>query len=98
MFAFFANTFGYLLNFIYELVKEDDKAIVENIEKEFSLLYNSLNPEMPRNCARWGFSYESWNAGTSFLKNYALNRIWQIKNEVKNYFYLSQEEMNEYFS
>lgn len=71
---------------------------VENIEKEFSLLYNSLNPEMPRNCARWGFSYESWNAGTSFLKNYALNRIWQIKNEVKNYFYLSQEEMNEYFS
>ena len=69
----------------------------EHIEQEINTFYNALNPEMSRNCARWGCNYNSWQYNIEQLKQYSINRIGQIRYEVPAYFSLSQEEVNEYF-
>lgn len=70
----------------------------DNIQKEYDLLYNAVSPEMARNSSRWGFDYYQWVRNAESLKNFSLNRIYQVPNEIKNYFHLSQEEVNAYFS
>ena len=69
----------------------------EHIEHEINYFYGALNPEMSRNCARWGCNYNSWQYNVQRLKEYAINRIGQIPYEMSSYFSLSQEEVNEYF-
>ena len=69
----------------------------EHIEQEINYFYGALNPEMGRNCARWGCNYNSWQYNVQRLKEYAINRIGQIPYEMSSYFSLSQEEVNEYF-
>ena len=69
----------------------------EHIEQEINYFYGALNPEMGRNCARWGCNYNSWQYYVERLKQYSINRIGQIPYEMSSYFSLSQEEVNEYF-
>ena len=69
----------------------------EHIEQEIAYFYNTLNPEMSRNCAKWGCNYNSWQYNMERLKQYSIDRIGQIRYEIPAYFSLSQEEINEYF-
>ena len=70
---------------------------IDNINKEFDLIYNRIKPEMKRNCLRWNYSYGDWERNAQFLKSIASSRIDQVKSATKKYFNLNQEEYDEYF-
>ena len=70
---------------------------VDNINTEFDKLYNSIKEEMHKDCLRWNISYDNWNNEALKLKDKAIARISQVINATKNYFNLSEEEINEYF-
>ena len=69
----------------------------ENVTREFDYIYNMIQPEMYRNCERWGYDYNVWLGYTRNLKSYALSRNSQVKYAARSYFGLTLEEANEYF-
>lgn len=69
----------------------------ENINKKYNELYNLIKPEMERNQKRWKHTYDEWQEECKLLKSYMDKRREYLLNNVKSYFKLTQEEMNEYF-
>ena len=70
----------------------------EHINEVYNYLYNSIEPEMNRNCARWGIDYNGWKSRTTALKKKIISRRGLTKTAIKVYFHLGEEEFNGYFS
>ena len=69
----------------------------EHVEEVYNYLYNSIKPEMQRNCSRWNYSCDKWTKSIEKLHKYILGRAKKVKQAAKSYFHLTQEEYNEYF-
>lgn len=60
-------------------------------------LYAVLQPEMRRNCSRWGISYDYWVQSVRELKTYASVRGSKILTQTKSFFGLSDARMKQLF-
>jgi len=80
------------LSYAMKNIWSDDKVM-----KRYNELFNLIEPEMARNQKRWNSSYDTWIKECNILKNYIKNRRANLKNNVKSYFGLSNEEMKKYF-
>ncbi len=70
----------------------------EHILETYNYFYLALQPEMMRNVNRWNYSYYNWVNSIEKVKTNALNRIKEVPKITKQFFNLSEEEYNEYFS
>ena len=70
----------------------------EHVEEIYNYLYQSIKPEMMRNCERWDLDYNHWAAAVERLHKNILSRQSAVKRNTKNYFKLTEEEYNEYFA
>lgn len=70
----------------------------EHVEEVYNYLYNSIKPEMLRNCERWDLDYNHWEDSVSRLHKTILSRNSAVKKSTKSYFQLTEEEYNEYFA
>ena len=58
-----------------------------------------IDSEMPRDRERWGTTYEKWQEEVQKLRDYVKDgkRTQTVLNSLKNYFYLTEEQMEYYF-
>ena len=70
----------------------------EHINDTYTYLYESIAPEMKRNCERWGTDYNSWLSSIKRLKTTMLSRGNAVRKATSNYFALSEEEYDKYFA
>lgn len=70
----------------------------EHINDTYTYLYESIAPEMKRNCERWGTDYNSWLSSIKRLKTTILSRGNAVRKATSNYFNLSEEEYDKYFA
>ncbi len=68
-----------------------------NVLNRFNELKNLIEPEMPRNQERWGYTMSTWYNELDKLENYIKERRSYMLNSVKWYFNLSSKEMEKYF-
>lgn len=69
----------------------------ENLNKTLEEIYNKLKPEMERNQKRWGMTMQDWEDSVDVIRTYIEKREGYLLNQTKNFFSLSNEEMNKYF-
>ena len=69
----------------------------QHINDTYYYFYNAVKNEMPRECARWGRSYDDWNRNAEELRQKMINKRSTVINIVRNYYGLTQEEVNGYF-
>ena len=71
----------------------------ENICATVDSIVLAVDSEMPRDRDRWGFSYEKWLNQVQQLRDFDANgkRTKGYLNDLKNYFHLSDAQMEEYF-
>lgn len=65
--------------------------------KRINDIYKVLQPEMQRNCDRWGLSYSYWVQCVNELKSYARTRGKTMLTTTQNYFGLSNAQMKKLF-
>ena len=68
-----------------------------NVLNRFNELKNLIEPEMPRNQERWGYTMSTWYNELDKLENYIKERRSYMLNSVKWYFNLSSKEMEKFF-
>ena len=68
-----------------------------NVLNRFNELKELIEPEMPRNQERWGYTMTTWYNELEKLENYIKKRRSFMLNSVKWYFGLSSKEMEKYF-
>ncbi len=68
-----------------------------NVLNRFNELKKIIEPEMPRNQERWGYTMTTWYNELEKLENYIKKRRSFMLNSVKWYFGLSSKEMEKYF-
>ena len=68
-----------------------------NVLNRFNELKKLIEPEMPRNQERWGYTMSTWYSELDKLENYIKKRRSFMLNSVKWYFGLSSKEMEKYF-
>lgn len=68
-----------------------------NVLNRFNELKKIIEPEMPRNQERWGYTMSTWYSELDKLENYIKKRRSNMLNSIKWYFGLSSKEMEKYF-
>ncbi len=68
-----------------------------NVIGRINELYAVLQPEMQRNCNRWGLSYNYWVSCINELKQYATTRGRTMLTTTKAFFGLSDSQMRSLF-
>ena len=68
-----------------------------NVLNRFNELKKLIEPEMPRNQERWGYTMSTWYSELDKLENYIKKRRSNMLNSIKWYFGLSSKEMEKYF-
>ena len=71
----------------------------EYFTKTLDGLIASIESEMERDRARWGYSVKSWNSAVEKIRKYTRDgaRTKRVLQNLKSYFDLSDAEMVEYF-
>ena len=84
----------YLERFVYNLKNTWDK---DRILKAIDDLYNKFLPEIDREIERWNLSKDEWESRLKQLRNFVEKRTPVVVKQAKNFFDLSNEEMEKYF-
>ena len=69
----------------------------KNVLNRFNELKELIEPEMPRNQERWGYTMSIWYSELDKLEKYIKERRSYMLNSIKWYFGLSSKEMEKYF-
>lgn len=71
----------------------------ENVLERIDYYYDLLAPEVERERARWGGSYDSWEYNVQKLRNFlTVNGHWDnLINSLRRYIGLTQDEEQQYF-
>lgn len=69
----------------------------ENVLNRFNEFKKLLEPEMPRNQERWGYTMDTWYKECEKLENYIKKRRSYMLNSIKWYYGLTSKEMEKYF-
>lgn len=69
----------------------------ENLSKKLEDIYNHLKPEMERNQKRWGMTMKDWEDSLDVVREYIEKRKAYLLKQTKEFFSLSNDEMNKYF-
>jgi len=69
----------------------------ENVMNKFNELIALIEPEMPRNQARWNNTMKQWHDSTAYLENYITRRRTVILDHTRRFFNLSAAEMRDLF-
>lgn len=70
----------------------------ENVIAKINEYHDLLEPEMPRNIARWGSSMTTWEKEVEKMRNFARTRKNYLLNQTKSFFKLSNEEMKVFYA
>lgn len=65
----------------------------EHVLSRYYELYDAIESEMPRNQARWSYSYDNWKKECQRIEKYIRGRQKDVLKIVKNYFHLSDAEI-----
>ena len=68
----------------------------ENVIQRIDEIQGVLEPDMKRECARWGSSVDTWKKNVQSLRNFASKRNEYFIADVKSYFHLSDAQMRSY--
>ncbi len=68
----------------------------EKVMAKFEEIYQVIEPEMRRNQERWGFDYSVWQSNCSEIRRFIKNRQKNMISIVKNYFHLTDKQVNTY--
>lgn len=69
----------------------------DNLNKKLEVIYQSLKPEMERNQLRWGMTMKDWEDSVDVIREYISKRKGYLLKQTKEFFSLSNDEMNKYF-
>lgn len=69
----------------------------ENVVGRIEARRAILEPEMPANCKRWGWSISTWNKCVTRMINYAKARPGKVIGYIADAFHLSESEKEKYF-
>lgn len=69
----------------------------ERVLERLNEIYNVLKPEMERNQKRWNMTMKDWEDSIEVVRNYIKKREGYLLRQTKNFFHLSQDDMNKYF-
>ncbi len=68
----------------------------ERVNAAIDEYYAAIQPEMKRDCVKWGLTYENWEENVQALRSFANTRAKYVVSFVKSYFGLSDAEMQSY--
>jgi hypothetical protein len=68
-----------------------------NVSSKVEMLYTKMQPEMPRDHARWGIPMSDWEEEVDILRNYVHMRTQYLMAQTKSFFNLSNAEFNALF-
>jgi len=68
----------------------------ENVIRRIDEIQSLLEPDMKRECSRWGSSVDTWKKNVQSLRNFADKRNDYFIADVKSYFHLSDAQMRSY--
>lgn len=68
----------------------------ENVIRRIDEIQSLLEPDMKRECSRWGSSVDTWKKNVQSLRNFASKRNDYFIADVKSYFHLSDAQMRSY--
>lgn len=69
----------------------------ERVMNRLEEIYETLYPEMERNQKRWGMTMKDWTSSVDVIRDYVKKREGYLLDQTKNFFQLSNSEMNKYF-
>lgn len=69
----------------------------EHVLERLDYIYKHLYPEMERNQKRWGMTLKDWIDSIEVVRDYIKKREGYLLKQTKNFFGLSESEMNKYF-
>jgi hypothetical protein len=86
----FLRRYGELMNTV--LKEEYILGVIDSVA-------SSIESEIPRDRERWGRTVDGWNGAVNRLRNYVKDgaRNNHVKQDLQNYFGLTEEEMQSYF-
>ena len=79
--------FAYLLNEVWN---------EENVNRYVDEFYAKLQPEMQRECDRWGWSYSGWEEEVDWIRTFSRDRYGKLYGYIRSYWGLSDAQMEEY--
>ncbi|TFG81683.1 MAG: hypothetical protein E4G74_03790, partial [Erysipelotrichales bacterium] len=68
-----------------------------NVSSKIEMLYEKMQPEMPRDHARWDIPTSDWEEEVDKLRNFVAVRTQYLMNQTKSFFNLSDAEFREIF-
>jgi len=68
----------------------------ENVSARVDELEALIQPEMQKDCDRWGYSYANWLGSVSYLRKFPSERTPKIVGFLQAYFGLSDGQMASY--
>ena len=68
----------------------------ENVNAYVDEFVAQLQPEMQRECSRWGWRYSTWESEVEYIRTFAKNRPGNMYNYIKAWFGLSDAQMRAY--
>jgi hypothetical protein len=68
-----------------------------NVSSKVEMLYTKMQPEMPRDHARWGIPMSDWEEEVNKLRYYVHVRTQYLMTQTQSFFGLSDRQMNELF-
>ncbi len=68
----------------------------ENVNAYLDEFVQVMQPEMQRECSRWGWRYSTWENQVEDIRTFAHNRPKNMYNHIRSYFGLTHAQMEEY--
>lgn len=68
----------------------------ENVVNRINEIQAMLQPDMAKECKRWGGSVSSWENNLQTLRNFAAKRTKYVLDDLQDYFHFSDQKMREY--
>jgi len=68
----------------------------ENVNAYLDEFVTVMQPEMQRECSRWGWRYSTWEHQVDEIRSFAHNRPKNMYNHIRSYFGLTHAQMEEY--
>ena len=68
----------------------------ENVVNRINEIQALLQPDIAKECKRWGGSVSSWENNLQALRNFAAKRTKYVLDDLQGYFHFSDQKMREY--
>jgi len=68
----------------------------ENVTARVNELESLIQPEMQKDCDRWGYSYTNWQGSVNYLRKFPSLRTPKIIEFLQEYFGLTDQQMKDY--